>query len=104
MPEEQTLTMRDVRPFWGRATLMESPVDDAQRPSGLIVPMGKDAGSDVKRGVLLHIDEHWDESQLVSDQLKPGMAVFYRGGVSIADVIVVEMNEILAYELEDDRG
>lgn len=100
-----TLTMKNVLPFWGRATLMESAVDEAQRASGLIVPLGKDAGSDVKRGVLLDIDTHWDEgtgNRLVQDQLHKGMAVYYRGGVRIGDVIVVEMSEILAYESEAD--
>lgn len=105
-PDTRHLTMKNVLPFWGRATLMDSPVDEATRESGLIVPLTAEAGTDVKRGVLLALDEHWDnrnEGYRICDQIHVGMVVYYKGGIKIGDVIVVEMNQIIAYEGDDER-
>lgn len=101
------IIMRKVKPFWGRATVMASPVDEEQLQSGLILPVKLDETHGVKRGVLVDVDRHWDDAtpgRLVSDQIRTGMAVYYRNGIQIGDVIVVEMGDIIAYEEEPELG
>lgn len=98
--EAETL-VPTVRPFWGRATLIESPVDESELESGLVLPHTFDGDGGVKRGVIQDVDPFWDEipsHEHVRENLKPGTVVFYTGGTRIRDVVVVQMIEILAFE------
>lgn len=99
---EAELTMKHVRPFWGRVTVLESLVDEATRDSGLIVPLVHDSDDGVKRGVVADVDDDWDDPgrKRACERLPPGTAVYYRGGIRIGDVIILEIGEILAVEEE----
>lgn len=105
MPAGATVMMDKLRPFWGRVMLVESHVDEEQLKSGLIVPIS-DITSDLSRGVVQHIDKVWheatsaSESSALADALVPGTVVYYRNGWKIGDVIVVEMSDIIAIEVE----
>lgn len=90
------LLMKNVKPFYARATVAASPVDEAEHESGLIVPIQYSGADEFKRGVLL--DVHNEPPHLGAELLERGMVVYYRKGVSIGDVIVVELRDILAYE------
>jgi hypothetical protein len=90
-----------VRPFWGRATVIESPVDETERQSGLIVPHRHEGDDDVRRGVILDIDRVFDDGSAPgksSEQIDKGMVVYFQGGVQVLDVIVLRMDEIVAFE------
>lgn len=92
MNQDVKPTMHRLRPMYGYATLIQSTVDEEQRDSGLIVPIG----AELKRGVILHLaDVGGDYSTLLPE----GTVVFYRNGTSIGDVVLVSISEdILAYE------
>lgn len=90
-----TVIMKNVRPFYGRATVQESQVEEEQLASGLVVPFKSD-GSPFKRGVVLEVSH--DPPHLGADSLEAGMVVYYRHGVKIGDVTVVELSDVLAYE------
>lgn len=101
MTAEAELTMKQLRPFWGRVTVMESPVDEEQRQSGLVVPIAFDGDDGMKRGVVL--DVHAKGPGLLEDAaeiLTSGTVVYYRGGVRIGDVVVVELGDVVAYEAD----
>lgn len=93
------VTMRKLRPFGGRVTLIESAVDTEERASGLLVPVG--AESDVKRGVVLHADE--PQLPWATTALAPGTPVYYfeRNAIAIGDVFVLDYRSILAYEADE---
>lgn len=93
------LTMRKLRPFNGRVTLIESAVDDEERASGLIVPVGG-IGSTVRRGVILHVDDMLD---VTDPRLAPGVPIYYHAhdAVQVADVYLLDHQAILAYETDD---
>jgi hypothetical protein len=98
MTEVREIVMREIRPFWGRVTVIESPLDEAQRESGLILPI---TGIELKRGIVLSIDHVWDEhlpGYPVGETLPEGTPVYYRAGIKIGDVVVVDLNDVLAYE------
>lgn len=97
---EHTITMRNVRPFWGRVTVLESPVDEEQRESGLIVPIQDARGDTCKRGIIREIDGSWDDprGRAMAELIGPGTPVYYRGGEKIGDLIILELQDILAYE------
>lgn len=94
--------MKRLVPFWARISLIESPVEEAERDSGLIVPTKFDGDDGVKRGVVVdydrlgapHATEWWET-------LRPGLVVYYRGGTRIGDLILIEISDILAYEDEE---
>lgn len=98
---ETEIMAKLVRPFCGhgRATVQESPVDEAQRDSGLVVPLSFDGDDGVKRGVLLNVAP--DPGTYAGDPLPRGTVVWYRGGVRIQDVVVVDLANILAYEADE---
>lgn len=103
MPADE-LTMKGILPFWGRATLMESTVDETQTEGGLIVPIAFDGDDGLKRGVVLAVDNPWDEGTTYHRavaEIEVGTVVYYRGGTRIRGVIVVDMNEIVAFEAGD---
>lgn len=83
-----------VMPFWGRAVIAPSPVDEHQTKTGLIVPHKYDGGDGFERGVLLAVGQ--DDTNAAP--LEPGMVVYYRRGVRILEVVVVDLQDILAYE------
>jgi hypothetical protein len=100
MDAADELTMRELHPFWARATIAETPVEEATRESGLIVPIKSEQGR-FQRGVLLEINEAWDEGtpgRAIVDTLKRGTVVFFQKGVKIGDVWVVDIQDILAFE------
>lgn len=100
MDAADQLTMRELHPFWARATIAETPVEEATRESGLIVPIKSEQGR-FQRGVLLEIDLVWDENtpgHLIADQLGAGTVVYFQKGVKIGDVWVVDIQDILAFE------
>lgn len=100
------LTMRTIVPFFNRIAVIESIVDDAERRSGLIVPLAFDGSSGIKRGVVV---SH-DPIALANDPgdwvkaLVPGRVVYYRetSGVQIGDVRVLEVVDVIAVEPLDD--
>ncbi len=90
-------TMHRLRPMYGYATVLESGVDEEQRDSGLIVPVGTEQ-TVLRRGVILHVSDAGGD---YSDKLPAGTVVYYRGGIRIADVVLVDIaDEIVAYEEE----
>lgn len=103
MATQNELTLKDIRPFWGRVAVVESPVDEAQRESGLLVPMKHDGHQTFRRGVVVHVDGEWSDPDRTNsaNQLPPGTVVYFTGGHLIVDVYIVDMNEILAYEVHE---
>lgn len=92
-------TMDKLRPFWGCITVLESSVDEEQRQSGLIVPLSvESSGANLQRGVVLHVsayDRYGDA--MAHDLIGPGTVVYHRGGVRVADVVIVKLTDVVAY-------
>jgi hypothetical protein len=94
-----------VAPFWGRVAVLPSPVDQTQRRSGLVVPIGavEEDGEAVQRGVVSAVDEGasaveaWAEYVAV---LHPGVVVYYqrKHGRRVLDLDLLDLSDILAYE------
>lgn len=100
----ETVTMTKVRPFWGRVLVVDSPVDEAETASGLIIPLKMD-GSELSRAIVTHHDAHYAENPNSNgyphpDLIPPGTVVFYRTslGKRIGDVVIVDVDDIWAYE------
>ena len=91
-------TMHRLRPFTGYVTVIESDVDEEQRKSGLIVPLG---GSSLRRGVVLHVSADAQDS-LAAALLPEGTVVYFQHGETVADVVIVPLLSIVAY-VEDER-
>lgn len=94
---------KQTKPFWGRVSLIESPVEETVLRSGVVVPMKYDGDSGVKRGVIvglaaaLHDNDGEREAEI--EQIQPGTVVFYRDGVKLPDgTVVVDLPDILAFE------
>jgi co-chaperonin GroES (HSP10) len=100
-PLPETIAPKTIRPFWGRVSVLPSPVEETERPSGVIVPMKFDGADDVKRGVVLAVDDDWvePERKRAAELLPPGTVVYYKGGTRIHDVVVLGMAEIVAFEV-----
>ena len=96
-PETET-TSANLRPFWGRVMVVPSGVDEHERRSGLIVPSTYEGDDEVRRGVVAHIDTLRAEPTETATDLTPGTIVYYTGGIKVLDAIILERNEILAYE------
>lgn len=102
----ETMTAKQIRPFWGRVAIMESPVDETERPSGLIVPMRHEGQTDpLTRGVVLRVDQgyhdkggEWADYVQLIDQ---GTVVYFRNGVKLEDIWIVDVSDILAYESDE---
>lgn len=86
-----------IRPFYARISVVPSPVDESQRPSGLIVPWGEDK-LHLNRGVVVAIDQ---SSWLPTTDLREGMVVWYAASVRCGDVVLVEAEDIWAFEEGD---
>jgi len=94
---EQRVIGRNLRAFYGRVIVMPSPVDESETAGGVIVPI-QYAGSDAfERGVVQHAAP--EPSGLGAENLEPGTVVYYRCGVRIHDVVVVDLADVLAYEV-----
>ncbi len=93
-----------VVPFWGRVTVVESPVDESQRDSGLILPSNyrEEEEVDVRRGVVLAVDHgYWDANPHASEyvhRIDSGTVVFFTGGIRIGDAWVIQIHEIIGFE------
>lgn len=90
-----------VQPFWGRVAVAPSPVDEEQNASGLIVPHRYDGDDGVKRGVVVAVDALRVEQTESVEDLLPGTVVWYRNGVKVRDVDIVDRCDVLAYEREN---
>lgn len=92
--------MKSIRPFWGRVAVVESPVDEIGRESGLLVPLKHDGEQEFRRGVVVSVDTEWSDPdrKAACELIVPGTVVYFKGGTLIIDVYVIEINEILAYE------
>lgn len=105
MDQTERVLAKAVRPFWGRVAVLPSPVDEIETGSGIVIPLEHEDDAGVERGVVFRIDESWNESQpqqrTAAEQLSPGTVVWYRGGVRVRDVVVLEMSEIYAFEDAD---
>ena len=97
-----TTLVTKVHPFWGRVSVIESPVDETQQPSGLILPWAADE-KHLLRGVVTGNDPTYDsdDSYRYSDVLKPGVIVWYTHGVRVRDVVIVNASDIYAFETEE---
>ena len=100
-------TMHRLRPHWGHVTVLESPVDEEQRASGLIVPLNHQRhGEALQRGIVLHCSEYdqWGRPHEEDDGhglLEQGTVVYFREGHRVGDVIVVNRSDVLAYVTEE---
>lgn len=91
-------TMSDVHPFWGYATVVVSSVDEIERDSGLIVPVGK-ISDDVKRGVILEVSayDRYGDGRPIQTELSSGTPIYYRAGITVGDIVLVALSDVVAY-------
>ena len=98
--EAAPMILTKLRPFWGRVAIVESDVDQEERQSGLIVPIDKP--DTVRRGVIMHVDVHDEDSEgskeYLDDRIKVGTVVYFTEGVKISDLWIVNRGDIVAYE------
>lgn len=97
---ETEVLAKGVRPFWGRIALVESPLTEEERTSGLILPIVQE-GDEVKRGVVQAVDDYGDsdlEAELA--KIPPGTVVYYEAaaGQKIRDLVLLRLDKIVAYE------
>lgn len=85
--------MKHLRPFWRRVTVLPSPVDEAHRNSGMIVPITVENG--YKRGVVVDINENW-----AGYGIQTGTVIYYfdGNGVQVGDLTVVDLEDVIAFE------
>jgi co-chaperonin GroES (HSP10) len=97
MPETAA---KQIKPFWGRVSLIESPVEETVVHSGIVVPSKFEGDDGIKRGIVVGIDLAGDLlGGPALAELEIGTVVFYRGGVKLpGGVIIVEARDIYAYE------
>ena len=84
-----------LRAACGRILVSPSPVDEAERPSGLVVPVSYSGDDGIERGVIVHVDE---SSIGIWHGLSAGVVVYYRGGNRLAGHVVLDPQDIYAYE------
>ena len=94
-----------LRPFWGRIMVIPSDLDEVRRASGLIHPYLGDH-TPVKRGVVAHVDKARIEQTESIEELVPGVVVYYIGGLEVCDAIMLNRQEIVAFEVDEasDHG
>lgn len=92
-------TDAQVKPFWGRVSVANTPVDEHQRDTGLILPFGS-IEDHLVRGVVVAVDSAYENSTYAG-VLQPGMIVWYRAGRRILDVTIVDFEDIYAYQETD---
>lgn len=94
-----------IKPFWGRASVIESPVDEEQRESGLIVPYNHDGVEEYKRGIIIDVDQYWLEgsAEYSSAQLlQPGTVVYFKPGLKLGELYIIPLQDVLAFESAGD--
>ena len=100
MPDQTTgVDISRLRAACGRLLVTPSPVDQAELPSGLVVPVAFDGDDGLERGVIVHID---DSGIGIWHGLHAGVVVYYRGGNRLAGHVILEPQEIYAYEEPDE--
>lgn len=102
MSEKKSAVMHKTRPFYGRIMCIDSPVDESQLESGLIVPLKLD-DSVLTRAIVIHHDKHFtehssDQSYPYTDLIPVGTVIWYLVGKVIGDVVIVDVDDIYAYE------
>jgi len=101
----QKVIMERLRPFWGRIAIIESPVDETELASGLIVPIEME-DSLLKRGVVVHHDKHYKEHSEAgyptTELIPEGTVVYYMAANSnrIGDIVLVDADDIWGFEEE----
>jgi co-chaperonin GroES (HSP10) len=97
-----------LRPFWGRVTVSESPVDEAETPSGLLLPLKHEEDDGILRGIVLNCSDRAAAGYTcdAADHLTPGTVVYYSAlaALKIAGVTILHHADVLAYEDEEDHG
>lgn len=91
--------MTTVRPAPFRITVVESAVDhtEEERPSGLIIKQEERRQVNVKRGIVMEVgpqSEGWPDDWEVTK----GDIVYYQLFLTIGDVHIVRMGDIVAWE------
>lgn len=93
-----------LRPFWGRVTVAESPVDETETDSGLVLPLRHKDDDGILRGMVLHCSDRSPGGLTcdASDHLLPGTIVYYSAmaGLKVAGVVILHHADVLAYEEE----
>jgi len=97
-----------IRPFWGRVAVIDSPVDEIETRSGLIVPVSHGhVGDDhfvPRRAIVQEIDATYGDNppgQMVelARLLEPGTVVhYYDEGWRIGELVLILPSQIVAYE------
>lgn len=95
--------MKAIKPFWGRVAVMDTPVDEVVRDSGLSVPIkSDDFNQPFRRCVVASVDSDWSDTDRKNacELIVPGTVVYIKhdAGVRIIDLYVIELGDILAYE------
>lgn len=95
-------------PFWGRISVIESPLDEEETTSGIVLPAGalageKDDGEPARRGIVQAIDAEIfredSNERNCADRLSPGTVVYFRNPKRLrGDLLAVDLSDILAYE------
>lgn len=85
------MVMAKLRPYGARVTVADSPVDQEETSSGIVIPIGDRENPGFHRGVVLHVTHEMEP-------LEPGTVIFFRYGTRIADVTIVDADQIIAYE------
>jgi hypothetical protein len=100
----QKIIMERVRPFWGRIAVIDSPVDETELASGLIVPVELD-DSPLHRAVVIHHDKHYKEhaeaGYPTTELIPEGTVIYYTSGLRVGDVTIVDADDIWAFEESD---
>jgi hypothetical protein len=84
-----------IKPFCNSVTVIESPVEETVLASGIELPHNYEGKTDIKRGVIVSKGDCHCETW---EHLENGTVIYYRGGVQIADVYIVDHDQIIAYE------
>ena len=102
--KQQQPIMHKVRPFWGRILVLDSPVDEEQTESGLIVPVQSKDNPELTRAIVIQHDPHYAEHPDIgyphTELLPIGTVIWYITtlGKKIGDVVAVDVDDIWAYE------
>jgi len=93
-----------VHPWVGMCSVIESPVDteEEQRPSGLIVRHDDDnPWTTLKRGIIIEIAQGAIHLAPGIEALSDQDVIYFTSGYKIGDIIIVGLNNIIAYERAD---
>lgn len=95
-------------PFWGRITVVESPLDEEETKSGIVVPAGAlagepDDGEPARRGIVQAMDaeifREGTPERTCAEKLAVGNVVYFRNPVRLrGDLLSVGLQDVLAVE------